>query len=176
MRSLVVLLLAGCGWAPARHVAFGYAAESDSAGTRSAIVAHYLIQQAPTGLRAFPDGGRPRVLFRGVLVYYCDESARTWRPLAKVSEPEVDANLPVIVRDWDRTGFTVGVGLRMPGPRYAMTRVDLDGTAKSLGRRGDSPQRRPPSGEYCRQVRDALERDNEARASRGGTSAPPGVK
>lgn len=166
---------AACGWGPVMHITGGYAYSSDEAGMRTAIVTSYMQYEAPTGLRAFPDGGTPRIRLQGALVYYCDATAQVWRYVGTVEEPDMDTNDPFRIVAWDRLGFTLGVMVRAPGPLFALTRVHLDGGLTPLGRERGVPQVNRSASAFCRQVVDSLEAYDARRNLNGRTEKPLGM-
>ena len=87
-----VSLLAACGWERPNYITFMPAHDSNDGTSLTAIAMYYHVIQTPTGLRAFPDGGSPRELEAGALVYLCDDGARTLRPLSFVAQRGFDPN------------------------------------------------------------------------------------
>lgn len=156
---MLVSLAAGltaCGWSETQRVTFSFAHSSDSSLGRTALMAHYLEQQNPTGLRAFPDGGKPRQLARGVVVYLCDAGEQSLRRLGVASEPESDFNIAPAAGAWDSTGFVVGVGRSSSPIPYGLTRFDYDGGQRAAGVSFQRPAGDNRISEYCSRMRDSL--------------------
>ena len=165
MRPLAVLCaLASCGWGEIEYITFTPVHGSDSAGTRTAIVSHYVEQQPPTGLGAFPDGGKPRELLRGALVYLCDARASRVNLLGAVEEKNSEFNVTPAIGNWDTDGFVVAIGRATAPIVYSMTRISADGAKSAVGVSEVPPASNQHLTPYCATALDSISRDIQRRS------------
>jgi hypothetical protein len=104
----IASLVASCTYGPAK----GQAMITNVAvrpGTRQfAVAVRVHVFRPPTGLSAFPDGGKPKTFEEYGLFYLCDAERRTARLLGRVDRPgELIANAEPWIAGWDEETLVV---------------------------------------------------------------------
>lgn len=150
-------LCACSGWGPTERITGRYVYGTDSSGTRTAIVATYIEQQAPTGLAKFPDGGSPRILKRGMLVYLCSVLTGPVEFLGFVPRTDQAVNVDVRVLSWQANGFDAAFrDFDVRPPVFSAFHIDLTGIAHALGTPTDTVQASQAITPTCQHTVDSL--------------------
>src|SRR5262249_19365747 len=71
-----VLLTAGCGYGPVEYSVEWPVIGTDSTASFAVIALPFEEIRKPTGLYAFPDGGKAKIGRQGVSTYLCDEARK----------------------------------------------------------------------------------------------------
>lgn len=161
------------GWGPTQYISGRYVYGSDSSATRTAIVVTYVEQQAPTGLAAFPDGGSPRVLKRGMLVYLCHAVAAPLRFLGFVPQTDASPNVDVRVLAWHADGFDAAFReYDVQSPLFSAFHVDTTGLVRPLGVPTDTVEASQDIAPVCQRTVDSLNLSSAQRGQAGFREQP----
>lgn len=166
-------LCACSGWGPTQYITGRYVYGTDSSMTRTAIVVAYIEQQAPTGLAAFPDGGSPRVLRRGMLLYVCNVLTGPVHFLGFVPQADESVNVDVRVLSWQADGFDAAFRqYDVRPPVFSAFHIDLTGVAHPLGAPTDTVQASQGIAPACQRTVDSLNLSSSQRGERGFYDRP----
>lgn len=173
-RLLAGATLCGCsGWGPTQYITGRYVYGTDSSATRTAIVVTYVEQRAPTGLAAFPDGGSPRVLKRGMLVYVCNAPAEPVHFVGFVPQPDESPNVDVRVLSWQSDGFNAAFRqYDVRPPVFSAFHIAISGGALSLGVPADTVQAGQAIAPACQRTLDSLTQSGLRRGGNGYYEQP----
>ena len=171
---IVFATLTACsGWGATRYITAFYAYGSDSSGLRTAIAVPYTELQDATGLAALPDGGTPRILKQGMLVYLCNATGVALQSLGFVPQPDGDINVDVRVLAWESDGFDVAFRhyASVP-PRFSAFHIGIAGGTLALGAPPDTIQASQAIAPACQRVVDSLRAEGQKRGAAGYYQRP----
>jgi hypothetical protein len=173
MHTVSIATLGACsGFGPTQYITGFYVYGTDSSGTRTAVAVEYGEQQAATGIAAFPDGGKARVLKQGLLLYFCNAPAQPLRFLGYLPQSDPSGDVDVRVLAWHPDAFDIAFRYQAPRPSFEEYRVAIAGGTVPLGSSVDTTQASQAISPVCQHVVDSLNASSRERGAKGFYERP----
>ena len=153
--ALAGLLLLSCSYEAPRRIAQKQEFLTDSLG-RTVIAQRFMDIRIPRGLAAFPDGGRPRIVFEAADIAVCDAEKQSLGLLATLTKLPDAPELSIVPVVWASDTIILETrGYASPVTRQYV-HIDMAGNARLMTSAVTARTEYQPPRTFCRMVLDSM--------------------